>query len=357
MFPIFHAMLAAILGTGASAAPAPHVPSGAKRSTLPVVTYGASALGQPAGGVEEVSNKDVKCMKGKRGVAGTDQQQQGHHNARLVPASHASLSSPISACTCRAGITTGGAPLHTTAMTQKQPRPASNASTVGSPIPQHHLLSRGAHQAKGTSDYGTTSAKGKRPVQQDHSVAAPALLQYKAWLVGMQGRQRPRGRYEHLLRGGPLLALGVGALMALCWFRPPRCNACRALRVLPLGASGGPDLCHARSVVSTSPDEASTRGSRESLGLAPVKGKGQSHAGAPIGLAASFTPPFPCPSSKQAPRPVKSCCCRALLVIGCLDLTRGCRGSDRLAAPAATIRSRGPEAAGVVGECGSRGMQ
>jgi len=53
MFPIFHAMLAAILGTGASAAPAPHVPSGAKRSTLPVVTYGASALGQPAGGVEE----------------------------------------------------------------------------------------------------------------------------------------------------------------------------------------------------------------------------------------------------------------------------------------------------------------
>ena len=53
MFPIFHAMLAAILGTGANAAPAPHVPSGAKRSTLPVVTYGASALGQPAGGVEE----------------------------------------------------------------------------------------------------------------------------------------------------------------------------------------------------------------------------------------------------------------------------------------------------------------
>ena len=60
MFPIFHAMLAAILGTGASAAPAPHVPSGAKRSTLPVVTYGASALGQPAGGVEESTNKNVK---------------------------------------------------------------------------------------------------------------------------------------------------------------------------------------------------------------------------------------------------------------------------------------------------------
>ena len=60
MFPIFHAMLAAILGTGASAAPAPHVPSGAKRSTLPVVTYGASALGQPAGGVEESINRNVK---------------------------------------------------------------------------------------------------------------------------------------------------------------------------------------------------------------------------------------------------------------------------------------------------------
>ena len=82
MFPIFHAMLAAILGTGASAAPAPHVPSGAKRSTLPVVTYGASALGQPAGGVEEgisttrnnklktelkidkqTTNKDIKLTK------------------------------------------------------------------------------------------------------------------------------------------------------------------------------------------------------------------------------------------------------------------------------------------------------
>ena len=60
MFPIFHAMLAAILGTGASAAPAPHVPSDAKRSTLPVVTYGASALGQPAGGVEESINRNVK---------------------------------------------------------------------------------------------------------------------------------------------------------------------------------------------------------------------------------------------------------------------------------------------------------
>ena len=60
MFPIFHAMLAAILGTGASAAPAPHIPSGTKRSTLPVVTYGASALGQPAGGVEEVSNRNIK---------------------------------------------------------------------------------------------------------------------------------------------------------------------------------------------------------------------------------------------------------------------------------------------------------
>ena len=64
MFPIFHAMLAAILGTGASAAPAPHVPSGAKRSTLPVITYGASALGQPAGGVEESINKNVK-VKGE----------------------------------------------------------------------------------------------------------------------------------------------------------------------------------------------------------------------------------------------------------------------------------------------------
>ena len=60
MFPIFHAMLAAILGTGGSTAPAPHGPSGAKRSTLPVVTYGASALGQPAGGVKEATGKDLK---------------------------------------------------------------------------------------------------------------------------------------------------------------------------------------------------------------------------------------------------------------------------------------------------------
>ena len=64
MFPIFHAMLAAILGTGASATPAPHVPSGAKCSTLPVVTYGASALGQPAGGVEDSTNKNLK-LKGE----------------------------------------------------------------------------------------------------------------------------------------------------------------------------------------------------------------------------------------------------------------------------------------------------
>ena len=73
MFPIFHAMLAAILGTGASAAPAPHVPSGAKRSTLPVVTYGASALGQPAGGVEEVSNKDVKIKTELKGTRQTNE--------------------------------------------------------------------------------------------------------------------------------------------------------------------------------------------------------------------------------------------------------------------------------------------
>ena len=63
MFPIFHAMLAAILGTGASAAPAPHVPSGAKRSTLPIVTYGASALGQPAGGVDEATDHTIKLNK------------------------------------------------------------------------------------------------------------------------------------------------------------------------------------------------------------------------------------------------------------------------------------------------------
>jgi len=64
MFSIFHAMLAAILGSGGSAAPAQHVPSGTKRSTLPVVTYGASALGQPAGGVKEATNKDIK-IKGE----------------------------------------------------------------------------------------------------------------------------------------------------------------------------------------------------------------------------------------------------------------------------------------------------
>jgi hypothetical protein len=63
MFRIFHAMLAAILGTGASAAPAPNVPSGAKGSTLPVVTYSASALGQPAGGVDEATDHTVKLNK------------------------------------------------------------------------------------------------------------------------------------------------------------------------------------------------------------------------------------------------------------------------------------------------------
>ena len=68
MFPIFHAMLAAILGTGASAAPGQHVPSGAKRSTLPVITYGASALGQPAGGVKEATNQDVKLKTEVKGT-------------------------------------------------------------------------------------------------------------------------------------------------------------------------------------------------------------------------------------------------------------------------------------------------
>jgi hypothetical protein len=64
MFSFLHAMLAAILGTGGSAAPAPQVPPGARRPTLPVVTYGASALGQPAGGVKESTDKNIK-IKGE----------------------------------------------------------------------------------------------------------------------------------------------------------------------------------------------------------------------------------------------------------------------------------------------------
>jgi hypothetical protein len=64
MFSFLHAMLAAILGTGGSAAPAPQVPPGARRPILPVVTYGASALGQPAGGVKESTDKNIK-IKGE----------------------------------------------------------------------------------------------------------------------------------------------------------------------------------------------------------------------------------------------------------------------------------------------------
>ena len=81
MFPIFHAMLAAILGTGASAAPGQHVPSGAKRSTVPVVIYGASALGQPAGGVKEATNQDVKL---KTDLKGTKEIKNWKHLSKLT---------------------------------------------------------------------------------------------------------------------------------------------------------------------------------------------------------------------------------------------------------------------------------
>ena len=42
MIPLFNAVLAAILGSGGSAAPAQH-------SRIPVITYGANALAQAAG--------------------------------------------------------------------------------------------------------------------------------------------------------------------------------------------------------------------------------------------------------------------------------------------------------------------
>ncbi len=53
MVPLFHAMLAAILGSGGSAAPAQH-------SRIPVVTYGANALAQAAGATKESTGKSVK---------------------------------------------------------------------------------------------------------------------------------------------------------------------------------------------------------------------------------------------------------------------------------------------------------
>ncbi len=53
MIPVFHAVLAAILGSGGSAAPA-------HQSRIPVITYGANALVQASGAVKESSNKNLK---------------------------------------------------------------------------------------------------------------------------------------------------------------------------------------------------------------------------------------------------------------------------------------------------------
>jgi hypothetical protein len=52
MIRLFNALLAAILGSGGSAAPAQH-------SRIPVVTYGANALAQP-GGAAAVDDKAIK---------------------------------------------------------------------------------------------------------------------------------------------------------------------------------------------------------------------------------------------------------------------------------------------------------
>ena len=91
MFPVLHAMLAAILGSGASAAPAPQVPSGGKLSTLPVITYGASALGQPAGGVEEVSNRNLKLkgqLKANKATKNWEWKQQTNRYGKVVKVKH-----------------------------------------------------------------------------------------------------------------------------------------------------------------------------------------------------------------------------------------------------------------------------
>jgi hypothetical protein len=50
MVRIFNAVLAAILGSGGSAAPAQH-------SRIPVVTYGANALAQAGGAAKDSANK------------------------------------------------------------------------------------------------------------------------------------------------------------------------------------------------------------------------------------------------------------------------------------------------------------
>jgi hypothetical protein len=57
MIRLFNAVLAAILGSGGSAAPAQH-------SRIPVVTYGANALAQPAGGAGAMddSAKSTKVL-------------------------------------------------------------------------------------------------------------------------------------------------------------------------------------------------------------------------------------------------------------------------------------------------------
>ena len=57
MIRIFNAVLAAILGSGGSAAPAQH-------SRIPVVTYGANALAQPVGGTGAMddSAKSTKVL-------------------------------------------------------------------------------------------------------------------------------------------------------------------------------------------------------------------------------------------------------------------------------------------------------
>jgi hypothetical protein len=57
MIPIFHAVLAAILGSGGSAAPVQH-------ARIPVVTYGANALAQPGGAIDDKATKEsTKSIK------------------------------------------------------------------------------------------------------------------------------------------------------------------------------------------------------------------------------------------------------------------------------------------------------
>jgi len=56
MIPLFHTLLAAILGSGGGAAQA-------QQPRIPLVTYGANALAQSGGGVKSSSNKELKNVQ------------------------------------------------------------------------------------------------------------------------------------------------------------------------------------------------------------------------------------------------------------------------------------------------------